>query len=142
MSFAIVIMFCSMNILCEDVDEPNISSDLCDYRVVINENLYENFESSSFEFINAEITDDCLNVELGASGCDGNTWVFNLVDSGAIAESSPEQRYLKLQLINDELCLAYFERTISFDLASLQINGSNEIILHIEGFESSLNYKY
>ena len=38
--------------------------------------------------------------------------------------------------------LLFFERTVSFDLTPLQIDGSNEIILHLEDLESSLNYKY
>lgn len=143
MSFAIAIMFCSMNILCEDLDEPDVSDNLCDYQVIIDEDLYGNLESSSFEFVNAEIIDDCLNIELGASGCDGATWEFKLVDSGSIAESSPEQRFLKLQLINIELCDAFFQTSISFDLKPIRIeNGINEIILNIDGLQSALNYTY
>lgn len=140
-SFAIGIMFCSMNVLCEDVDDVDYIS-FCDETTIVDNDLFENLNTVNFTFIDAEIVDNCLSLEIGASGCDGNTWGFNLVDSEAIAESSPEQRYLKFQLINDEACLAYFERIILFDLTPLQINGSNEIILHIEGFDSSLNYKY
>jgi hypothetical protein len=143
MSFAIATIFCSMNILCEDVDGPDIPVGSCDYQVVIDERLYKNLQSAHFEFVNAEIFNDCLNVEIGASGCDGNTWVFALVDSGAIAESLPEQRYLKLQLVNNELCDAFFKRTVSFDLKPLQIDNSvNEVILHIDGFDDPLHYKY
>ncbi|WP_396602094.1 hypothetical protein [Algibacter sp. R77976] len=140
-SFAIGIMFCSMNILCEEADDVD-SVSLCDEITIVNPDLYENLNTANFTFIDAEIVDDCLRLEIGASGCDGNTWGFNLVDSGAIAESLPEQRYLRLQLINEEACLAFFEKTVSFDLSPIQIDGSNEIILHIEGLESSLNYKY
>ncbi|PWH84390.1 hypothetical protein DIS18_07605 [Algibacter marinivivus] len=132
-----------MNILCEDLDEPDVSGNLCDYQVIIDEDLYGNLESSSFEFVNAEIIDDCLNIELGASGCDGANWEFKLVDSGSITESSPEQRFLKLQLINIELCDAFFQTSISFDLKPIRIeNGINEIILNIDGLQSALNYTY
>lgn len=130
-----------MNILCEEADDVDYVS-LCDEITIVNPDLYENFNTANFTFIDAEIVDDCLRLEIGASGCDSNTWGFNLVDSGAVAESLPEQRYLKLQLINEEACLAFFEKTVSFDLSPIQIDGSNEIILHIEGLESSLNYKY
>ena len=140
-SFAIGIMFCTMNILCEEEDNFDIDN-FCDYQVVIDENEYKNIQTANFEFINAEIIDDCLMIKIGASGCSSDNWGFNLVDSGAVAESSPEQRFLKFQLINDEACLAFFERTVSFNLKSLQVSGSNEIILNLNGFESSLNYKY
>jgi len=139
--FIIPLALCFMNMQC-DAGEIEHLNEICDETTIINQDLYDILNSANFTFVDAEITDDCLNVTIGASGCDGNTWGFSLVDSGAITESSPEQRYLKFQLVNDEACLAFFERTVSFDLRSLQINGSNEIILHIEGLESSLNYKY
>ncbi|GAA4893280.1 hypothetical protein GCM10023311_17220 [Flaviramulus aquimarinus] len=127
---------------CEDdinIDSPN---QICDETILVDQDLYDSLTASDFTFINAKIIDDCLTIEIGASGCDGNTWGFNLVDSGAVAESSPEQRYLKFQLINEEDCLAYFERTMSFNLIPLQVNGSREIILHIEDLETLLYYKY
>lgn len=99
-------------------------------------------ESDSFSIENAEIIDDCLSLRIGASGCDGSSWHFDLVDSGAVVESFPEQRFLKLQLINNEACLAVIGRTVSFNLSSLQIEGSHEIILQIEGFGASIAYNY
>lgn len=140
-SFAIGIMFCSMNILCEE--ESDFNGDIvCDEITIVSESLFANLDSADFTFINAEIINNCLIIDIGASGCDSNTWDFQLIDSGAIAESLPEQRYLKFQLINEEVCLAYFQRTTSFDLMPLQIEGSNEILLNIEGMASSLTYEY
>ncbi len=141
MLFAIAVMFCFMNILCENEND-NIVDMNCDFVAVIDKTKYDNLETASFEFISAKIVDDCLAIKIGASGCSGDTWNFDLVDSGAVAESSPEQRFLKFQLINDETCLAYFERTVLVDLTPLQINGSNEIILNLEDLETPLNYKY
>lgn len=133
---------CFMNMQCEDDININRSNEICDKTTLVDQDLYDNLTTSNFTFISAEIIDDCLTIEIGASGCDGNTWGFNLVDSGVVAESSPEQRYLKFQLINEEACLAYFERTVSFNLIPLQVNGSHEIILQIEGLETPLHYKY
>lgn len=141
-SFVIGIMFCSMNVLCEDVDEPIIDDNFCDYKTIINADLYKDLQSAQFEFVNAEIIDDCLTIEIGASGCDGNTWEFKLVDSGAVAESFPEQRFLKLQLVNNELCDAFLKKTMSFDLTPVRVHDSGEIILNIDGFDSPLNYMY
>ena len=139
--FAITVILCFMNMQCED-DDTRLSSKICDETTVVNEDIYKNLVSDHFTFVNAEITNNCLTIEISASGCDGNSWEFKLVDSGAVAESSPEQRYLKFQLINEEACLAVFKKTVSFDLTPLQINGSQEIILHLEGLEPSLHYKY
>lgn len=141
MLFVIAVMFCFMNILCENEND-NIVDMNCDFVAVIDKTKYDNLETASFEFISAKIVDGCLAIKIGASGCSGDTWNFDLVDSGAVAESSPEQRFLKFQLINDEACLAYFERTVLVDLTPLQINGSNEIILNLEDLETPLNYKY
>ncbi|WP_303318497.1 hypothetical protein Q4Q34_04090 [Flavivirga abyssicola] len=139
----VVSIMCSfLSIQCKEDDDIKPTIDICDQKTVINKNIYNNLVSADFNLVSAEITNNCLTIEISASGCDGNSWEFNLVDSGAVAESSPEQRYLKFQLINQEACLAVFKKTISFDLAPLQINGSNEIILHFEGLESLLRYKY
>ena len=135
------ISLCFFNMQCDDDDV--VSDDFpCEFSVVVDESKYINMVSDNFTFIDAEVSSDCLVVEISASGCDGNSWEFQLVDSGAVAESLPEQRYLKFQLINTELCSAVFKRTVSFDLAPLQISGSNEITLNLEGLESAINYKY
>ncbi|MDD7885511.1 hypothetical protein [Flavivirga sp. 57AJ16] len=140
--FFISMALCFINMTCEEGDKIDLSSEICDQKITVNRNLFTNLESAHFTFVNAQIIEDCLTLEISASGCDGHSWGFNLVDSGAVAESSPEQRSLKLQLLNKEACLAVFKRTISFDLRPLQINGSHEIILHLEGLETSLRYKY
>ncbi len=140
--FLASVVLCFMNMQCDDDDGERPSILVCDQTTIVDKEVYDNLVSEHFAIVDAQIIDNCLAVEISASGCDGNSWKFNLVDSGAVAESSPEQRYLKFQLINDENCLAVFERTVSFDLTPLQINGSHEIILHLEGLESSLNYKY
>ncbi|NMH89808.1 hypothetical protein [Flavivirga algicola] len=140
--FVASVVLCFMNMQCNDDDGIDPSLFVCDQAVVVDKEVYDNLDSAHFTLVNAEISNNCLTIEISASGCDGNSWEFNLIDSGAIAESSPEQRYLKLQLVNKEACLAVFKRTVSFDLTPLQVSGSREIILHLKGLESSLNYKY
>lgn len=128
------------NMTCEEDDVVRTN---CDKTVVVSENDFNNLESANFTIIEAEIEADCLLLKIGASGCDGSTWQYHLVDSGAVAESLPEQRYLKFQLINEEMCEAYFNKTVSFNLSPLKIdNGVGKVILHIQGLESSLTYSY
>ncbi|MFL1012072.1 hypothetical protein [Flavisericum labens] len=136
------LMLFFVNMTCDKNDDADNYNGSCDQITIVDSDMYNNLETDYFTFIEAEIVDDCLYIEFGSSGCDGNSWRFNLVDSGAVAESFPEQRYLKFQLKNEEACLAYFTRTVSFDLKPIQVSGSNEIILNIEGFEPSLKYKY
>ncbi|GAA3603233.1 hypothetical protein Q4Q39_13880 [Flavivirga amylovorans] len=137
-----VVLCCFLSIQCDEDDDNIPTKGICDQTTIVKKEIYDSLVSADFTFVDAEVKGDCLTIEISASGCDGNTWKFNLVDSGAVAESSPEQRYLKFQLINEEACLAVFKRIVSFDLTPLQISGSNEIILNLEGLESSLRYKY
>lgn len=139
----ILIMVCCMalfmNTQCDD-DEMQASP--CDQTVVVDAGFYETAETDVYEYIGSEIVDNCLTIEIAASGCDGHSWSMVLVDSGSVAESLPEQRYLKFVFGNDETCLAVFSRSRSFDLTALQVEGSNDILLNIEGFPEPLLYSY
>nr|WP_321231661.1 hypothetical protein [uncultured Psychroserpens sp.] len=132
-------MLLFMNTQCDDDDEVQ---DPCGQVVVIDSGFYDTAESGFYNLISAEITENCLNINISASGCDGNSWSMVLVDSGAVAESSPEQRYLKFVFTNPEVCLAVFTQERTFDLSALQVTGSNEIILNIEDFPEPLTYTY
>ncbi len=137
--FTTAVIFCFMNTQCE---EDVIVDDSCDYITIISESKYPEASSEGLTFINAEIQGDCLLIDIGASGCNGDSWEFELIDSGAVAESEPEQRFLKLDFDNDEACLASFERTISFDLKPIRISESGKIILNLEGVDKDLIYSY
>ncbi len=128
-----------LNTTCDDDDMADSS---CGVPVVIDNSYYEMAVSSDFELIDFNINDDCLTVDIGASGCDGETWSLVLVDSGNVAESSPEQRFLKLIFSNNETCLAVLSQTRVFNLSSLRVEGTNEILLNIEGIETPLSYMY
>jgi len=128
-----------MNTQC---DEDNEIETPCGQSVIIDSGFYDTAESSLYNLISAEIEGNCLTINISASGCDGNSWSMVLVDSGAVAESSPEQRFLKFVFTNEEVCLAVFSQERSFDLSALQVSGSNEIILNIEDFPEPFTYAY
>lgn len=135
-------MLCLTNTQCED-DDLLIVPNNCDLSILIDSNAYDNSVSSEFAFVSVNIIDgNCLFIEFSASGCDGDSWEFELIDSGAVAESLPEQRFLKFELTNNEACLAVFERSTSFDLIPLQVEGSNEILLNIDGLNEPVVYSY
>tara|TARA_B100000809_G_C15073310_1_gene506898 strand:+ start:472 stop:912 length:441 start_codon:yes stop_codon:yes gene_type:complete len=129
-----------MNTQCDEDDQNNLAP--CDQSVVVDSGFYDSAASNIYELNSAEVIDNCLIVNISASGCDGDSWSMVVVDSGNIAESSPEQRYLRFVLTNDEVCLAYVSQERSFDLRPIQVDGSNEIILNIEDFSESLTYTY
>lgn len=129
-----------MNTQCDDDD--NMSTAECGQPVIIDNAFYEKAVTDTFSLVDFDIVDDCLTVEVGASGCDSESWSLVLVDSGAIAESFPEQRNLKLIFTNDEACLAVFSQTRIFNLIELRVQGSNEVVLNIEGIPEAINYMY
>lgn len=130
--------FLLMNFQCDD-DEIQAP---CGQTVVVDSGFYETAESEVFEIQETNVEGNCLVINLSASGCDGNSWSVVLVDSSNIAESSPEQRYLRLVFTNTELCDAIVSQQRSFDLTAIQVDGSNDIILNIEGLDESINYVY
>ena len=143
----ITVCFCFimllMNTQCEDDDFVEAP---CGQTVIIDGGFYDSAESNFYNLISAEIEGNCLNIDISASGCDGNSWSMVLVDSGDITESFsedlPSERFLKFVFSNEEVCLAVFSQSRSFDLTSIQIDDANEIILNIEDFPEPLNYAY
>ncbi|AUP78739.1 hypothetical protein [Flavivirga eckloniae] len=141
--FIAAVLCCFLSFQCNEDDDNTPVKEICDQKTIVNKEIYNNLVlDASFTFVSAEITDNCLTIEIKGGGCDGNSWEYKLVDSGDVTESSPEQRDLKFQLINEEVCLAIVTRTVSFDLTPLQVSGSNEVILNLEGLKTPLRYKY
>jgi hypothetical protein len=112
----------------------------CNQGVIISPEEYENAPNDPFSITEITISGDCLNIKFSTSGCDGNTWIVKLIDSGNVAESYPCQRILRLSLDNKEECLAVPEKEISFDISDLQIVGNDKVILHVSGQEILYEY--
>ncbi|WP_299119438.1 hypothetical protein [uncultured Winogradskyella sp.] len=144
MNFRKIVAFSMLGLLLMNFqcNEDDLVTSNCDDLVVVDNSTYQTVESAFYSLISADISDDCLLVNISSSGCDGSTWILTLVDSEDIAESLPPQRYLKLSLVNNEACLAVFNKEQSFDLTPLRIEGANEILLNIEDFPESLTYSY
>lgn len=113
---------------------------VCDQNVIISPTEYENAPNDPLTIMEMTINGDCLNIKFAASGCDGDTWIVKLIDSGNIAESYHCQRTLRLSLNNDELCDAVPTKEISFDIKDLQIIDDNKLILHVSGEEILYEY--
>lgn len=113
----------------------------CGQSTIISESLYQNAPTDLLDLMEVAIVGNCLELSFGSSGCDGESWDVQLIDSGAILESFPPQRNLILSLKNDEECDAYFVRTYSFDISGLQVEGSS-VFLNITNDESQILYEY
>ena len=113
----------------------------CDFATVINPQQFANTISDQFTINSLTIIDDCLTIKVSASGCDGNSWELKLIDSGAIEESFPPQRDLKFSLKNEEDCLAYLTKEITFDISNLQVDGE-KVLLNIININDSILYEY
>lgn len=113
----------------------------CDFETLINSQQYANTNSDQFTINSLAIKDDCFTINFSSSGCDGNSWELKLIDSGAVAESLPPQRDLKLSFKNEEACLAYLTKEITFDISNLQVDGQ-QVLLNIININESILYEY
>jgi hypothetical protein len=112
-----------------------------DFQVIVDEDLYANAPADPLEIIDLTIVNDSLKISFSSGGCDGSSWDVKLIDSGAILESFPVQRNLRLSLKNEELCKAIVMKEIAFDISKLQVEG-NSIQLNITNSDKSILYKY
>lgn len=132
-----LLAFLTLSFGCEkkDVDINN-----CDYSVFFNHDLYNHSSTANFSILDATISDDCLNIKMASSGCDGNSWVVNLYDSEAIGRSKIPQRFLRFDLINKEECEAWITKFYSFDISELKDEQYDKILLNLKGYDKRIEY--
>ena len=134
----IPIIFLAAVISCENDKSEKIT---CDSLILINNDLYANSPNDPLMISNATLENDCLKISFGASGCDSQSWIIELIGSEEIIKTNPPQRSIRLSLRNNEDCLAALGRTMTFDLKPAQIS-QGEIILNLQCWETPLRYKY
>ncbi|TRX58681.1 hypothetical protein FNH22_12440 [Fulvivirga sp. M361] len=110
----------------------------CDKFLIVNENAFLTLDSDPFTVTNAFVIDDCLQVVITASGCDGNAWEVELIGSDSVEVSTTIQRDLRLKLKNEEDCDAVINKPFAFELRTLGVKGS--ITLNLDGWDKPLNY--
>jgi hypothetical protein len=128
-------------ISCSD-DDP-AANETCDSNAeVIAETIFNDINTSNYGISDVNLTGDCLEITIGSSGCNAEQWQMNLYSTDSFYTVYPYQRAVKLKLINNQLCLAVFQKTKSFDLTPFQIKGQNQVPLNIEGWSTTIIYKY
>lgn len=127
-------------IACKNDDDNDIPHN-CDFETIVSAEQFQNAPSDQLTINSIEIEDHCLTINFTSSGCDGNSWEFDLIDADEIMESEPPQRNLRLSLKNEELCDAVITKEATFHLSNLQVDGGR-VILNITNSSESILYEY
>lgn len=122
-------------------DDDNIKISKCDLNTIISSEQFTNAPAFPLTIMNLEIDENCLKIKFSASGCNGETWITKLIDSGDIMESDPPQRNLRLSLKSEELCEAMVIKELTFDISNLQVDG-NRVYLNITNSDEQILYEY
>jgi hypothetical protein len=138
-----ILIFTLFLLVCYSCIENNTASndDYSDFQVIIDEDLYVNAPADPLEILDIAIVSDSLKISFSSGGCDGSSWEVKLIDSGAILESFPVQRNLRLSLKNEELCKAIVFKEIAFDISKLKTDDS-KIQLNVTNSNNSILYEY
>lgn len=126
---------------CSDDDNNSPNSD-CDKNIIVNEARFAQTSTENYHLENIVLNENCLEITIGASGCDSESWEINLIASEMVVETSPVQHLLKIDLFNPEDCTAYIQKTISFDISDLQSSSENQVQLNIDGWDDNILYSY
>ncbi|MHA1944769.1 MAG: hypothetical protein ACXAC6_00895 [Candidatus Hodarchaeales archaeon] len=131
---------------------PVILNDLLypsDSDIIINKNLHDDAHRDLVIINKVKIIQNKIifNISYGG-GCQDHE--FLLIGTGEYAESYPVQTQILLSHnSNNDTCLAFFTRLITFDLAPLKQHyqnvyneGSATIVLHIDGGNGGITLNY
>lgn len=137
LSLFLICILCS----CDTSDDDPPRSSKCGILAEVNESRWRSANTDGYMIESVMLDGDCLEITIGASGCDGESWEVRLFDAAAIAESLPPQRSIRIDFSNQELCQAFFQRTFVFDLTPLRVS-SNSVFLNLDGWEDQILYEY
>lgn len=124
----------------DDATIPIISN--CDENAIEDATRFSQISTANYHIDNVVLNGDCLEVTISSSGCHPDNWEMNLVGAKSLAAVSPPDVGIKVELINNDACLAVFQKTISFDITPLQFTGQRQVRLVIDGWNSPILYQY
>ena len=111
----------------------------CDFTAFIDLDLYNEPSQSEFAIESAQINDNCLDITFSASGCDGVSWVVQLVSDIPLQAGDFGGANLSLKFTNPEVCEAYITKTYSFSVLDY-LNGLEGISFNLQGWEEPLTF--
>ncbi len=141
----ILILISSLIFACSKEDKNDTQTQklgCTSYAELMPENDFNAVETNNYSISEVKLNDDCLKITISSSGCDSENWEMKLYSTNNFYAVFPLQRFVKIKLINDELCKALLQKTVSFDLTPFQVEGQNEIPLNIEGWNEQIIYTY
>ena len=139
----LIIFLCILIYSCNSNDENSTIHQNCDsISEIVSEDDFNSISTSNYDIIGVELISDCLEITFRSNGCGTELWEENLYSVDAFYTVFPLQRSVKMQLRNEELCEALFQKSISFDLTPFQIKTQSEIPLNIYGWNKQIIYRY
>jgi len=139
LNYSLLFLYIAIFSSCGSSDDP---AETCGPEVVISGELFVTANTELLDIINININEDCLELTIGSSGCDGERWEVNLIDAEVILESFPVQRNVVISIFNDEECDAYFMRDYTFDIAQLRVGDSGTVVLNVSNIGEQVSYTY
>ncbi|HXJ98755.1 MAG TPA: hypothetical protein VNJ50_07900 [Gelidibacter sp.] len=141
--FLLTVLIGTLFISCSKDDDNSLKETSCDFVAeVVSVEGFNAINTSNYIVTDIQLNGDCLKITVSSSGCDPEPWKINLYSVNSFYTVYPYQRAVKIELINNQDCLAVFQKTVSFDLTSFQLNGQNNLPLNIEGWSEQIIYKY
>ncbi|WP_424493615.1 hypothetical protein [Salinimicrobium sp. GXAS 041] len=141
--FASTILVGTLFISCSKDDDNSPNEFTCDSLAeVIEEEDFSEINTSNYTLNEIQLSGNCLEVTVSSSGCDPTPWEMHLYSVNAFYTADPYARAVKIELINNQACLAVFQKTISFELTPFQLDGQDELLLNIEGWDQRIIYEY
>ncbi len=136
---SILLFSCNNN---NDDDNPIEIPSCNENAQIIEETNFNDLETNNYFIQNVVLNDYCLSVTVSSSGCSPDNWNMNLFSHNNFTFVYPATRFAKIELINNEACLAVFQKTISFDLTPYQIQGQNQVQINLQGWNEQILYTY
>ena len=135
----IVFFVCVVGILgsCSVNDEIPLSA-ACGNLVTEDQSFYDAISTNNYTITGVSIDRNCLTISISSSGCSGNSWAGTLVAAEDQQPSIPPKRELRLSLINNEACLAVFQRSFTFNLNNIRPDDSEILVLDLEGWDQQI----
>ena len=93
-------------------------------------------------YMNGEIQGDCLIVSIRASGCSGTNWLADAVAWWKYSKIFTATEAAQDTIYQSGIVWGTPYPKFRFNLRSMQVSGTNSVLLNLQGWEETLVYKY
>ena len=139
--FAVTLISCDFMDDAPSVPSAPIVTPCSKSAMYVNAQQYNQTDTLNYTVTNLVLSGNCLEVTISSSGCNPDNWDMNLFAIQSPLAVYPHLVHARVQLINNEACLAVFQKTVSFDLSTIQLPG-NELHIGLDGWNTPISYQY